>query len=180
MVHGVSREYFVAETEKITINLNVVDLGKIDLLVDEGFYTNRTDFIRTAIRKELDEQKIYIESSITRQHKVVGIVRYTAKDLQAYRERGEMIDIRVVGFLNIANDVSVELAEETISSIEIQGVSTMSKEIGFRLRDLGRMEWAMQLAHFLYLFGELLVGLLCIAGVLLFSPKRKRKNKREE
>ena len=129
----------MADTEKITINLNVVDLGKIDLLVDEGFFTNRTDFIRTAIRKELDEQKTYIESSITRQHKILGIMRYEASDLESYRQRGEMLDINVVGFLKISDDVSDELAEATIRSLKVQGVSTIPKPVVLRLKDLNRM-----------------------------------------
>lgn len=129
----------MAETEKITININVVDLGKIDLLVDEGFYTNRTDFIRTAIRRELGEQKQYIESSITRKHSAVGIMHYSASDLEKYLERGEMLSINVVGFLKIADDVTAELAEATIENIRVFGVSNIPKPVQYRLLDLGRV-----------------------------------------
>jgi len=129
----------MAETEKITININVVDLGKIDLLVDEGFYTNRTDFIRTAIRKELHEQKTYIEESITRHHKMVGLIHFGEKELEPYRQRGEMLDIQVVGYLNIGKDVTPDLAEATIRKLRVQGVLTMPTNVGMRLKDLERM-----------------------------------------
>lgn len=130
----------MAETEKITVNLNVVDLGKIDLIVSEGFYTNRTDFIRTAIRKELEVQKTHIDNTITRKKSVVGIQRYTAADLEDLRERGEMIDIRVVGYLHLANDISPELAEATINSIRVFGVMvTLNNDVHARLRELNRM-----------------------------------------
>ncbi|MEO1290619.1 MAG: CopG family transcriptional regulator [Chloroflexota bacterium] len=129
----------MADTEKITVNINVVDLGKIDLLVEEGFYTNRTDLIRTAIRKELHEQKPHIDDVIQRKHKVMGIMRYKAADLEKYRERGEMLEINVVGYLNIADDVTAELVEATISRVKVSGIATMPKEVNFRLHDLNRM-----------------------------------------
>jgi Ribbon-Helix-Helix transcriptional regulator family len=46
----------VPDSEKITINLGFVDLGRVDLMVREGFYSNRADFIRTAIRNQLERQ----------------------------------------------------------------------------------------------------------------------------
>ncbi|MEO0597752.1 MAG: CopG family transcriptional regulator [Chloroflexota bacterium] len=129
----------MAETEKITINLSVVDLGKIDLLVEEGFYTNRTDCIRSAIRRELYTQKEHIDATITRQHRYLGVIRLNAADLEKYHERGEMLELSVVGFLKLDDDISADLAEATIKSVKVTGVFSHSKEVMMRLNDLGRL-----------------------------------------
>jgi len=54
------------DTEKMTINLGYVDLGHIDLMVQEGFYSNRTDFIRTAIRNQLERHADVVKQSTVR------------------------------------------------------------------------------------------------------------------
>ncbi len=112
----------MADTEKITINLGVVDLGKIDLLVEQGFYTNRTDFIRSAIRTHLDKHDIALQETITRKNFVVGILVYDASDLRKKQEKGEMVDIHIIGMLSLAKDITPELARSTINSIKVLGI----------------------------------------------------------
>lgn len=112
----------MAETEKVTINMSVVDLGKVDLLVDQGFYSSRTDFIRTAIRNQLAGHAEAVQQTVTRRTMVVGVVSYSRQELEAVRARGEKLAIRVVGLLTFADDVSPELALATIESIELRGV----------------------------------------------------------
>lgn len=112
----------MADTEKITINLGVVDLGKIDLLVEQGFYTNRTDFIRTAIRTNLDKHETALQETITRKNFVVGILVYDANDLIKRQEKGEMIDIHIIGMLALSKDITPELARSTINSIKVLGI----------------------------------------------------------
>ena len=65
----------MSETEKITINMSVVDLGKVDLLVQEGFYQNRTDFIRTAIRSQLDKHQTEMKDAVVRNAYGMGILK---------------------------------------------------------------------------------------------------------
>ncbi len=111
----------VPDAEKITINLGYVDLGHIDLMVAEGFYSNRTDFIRTAIRNQLSSHGDALKQVVARKMLVLGLQQFGAADLQAVRDAGEKLEIRVLGLASIAADVSPELARETIGSITVLG-----------------------------------------------------------
>lgn len=108
-------------SEKITINLGLVDLGQIDLLVQEGFYTNRTDFVRTAIRNQLTTHTDVVKHMVARKTLVLGMQQYTRSDLEAVRAAGEKLQISVLGLVSIAEDVSPELALATIDSIQVLG-----------------------------------------------------------
>src|SRR5438093_1408917 len=119
----------LAETEKITINLGPVDLGQIDLLVQEGFYSNRTDFIRTAIRNQLASHAEEVKRTIARKTLVLGVQHYTRRDLEAVRAAGEKLQINVLGLASIASDVSPELALATIDSITVLGAFHASSEV---------------------------------------------------
>lgn len=125
----------MSETEKITINLGVVDLGKIDLLVEQGFYTNRTDFIRTSIRNQINSHNAEIEGTVKRKSLVVGILVYSASDLEKRKEKGEMLDIYMVGMLVLTDDVSPQLARETINSLQVFGNFTASRQVKRALAD---------------------------------------------
>lgn len=107
--------------EKITINMPPVDLGQVDLLVREGFYQNRTDFIRTAIRNQLAAHADSVRETVARKTLVLGIQSYSRADLEAVREAGEKLEIRVLGLASIADDVTPELALDTIASVEVLG-----------------------------------------------------------
>ena len=109
------------ETEKITLNLGPIDLGQIDLLVQEGFYSNRTDFIRTAIRNQLATHADAVRQSVARRTLVLGLHEYTRQDLEAVRAAGQRLQIRVLGLATIADEVSPELALATIESISVLG-----------------------------------------------------------
>jgi Arc/MetJ-type ribon-helix-helix transcriptional regulator len=119
----------VSETEKITINLGLVDLGQIDLLVREGFYQNRTDFIRTAIRNQIGEHAEAVKQTVARKTLALGLQNYTRRDLEAVRAAGETLQIRVLGLATIADDVNPELALETIDSIEVLGAFRASPAV---------------------------------------------------
>lgn len=123
------------ENEKITINLGFVDLGRIDLLVQEGFYANRSDFIRTAIRNRLDAQAEMVTNSIERHTMELGLRDYTAADLKAVQARNEVLHIKVVGLARIAADVTPELALATIGSISVLGALQASADIKAALGD---------------------------------------------
>ncbi len=123
------------DTEKITLNLGHVDLGRIDLLVREGFYSNRTDLIRTAIRNLLDRQDDAMRKSIARDKLEFGLRHYGRAELEAAREAAAPIDIRVVGLASIASDVSPELARASIASIQILGTLQASPDVKNALRD---------------------------------------------
>jgi Arc/MetJ-type ribon-helix-helix transcriptional regulator len=109
------------ETEKITMNLGPIDLGQIDLLVQEGFYSNRTDFIRTAIRNQLATHAEAVRQTVARKTLVLGLHQYTRQDLEAVRAAGQRLQIRVLGLASIADEVSPELALATIESISVLG-----------------------------------------------------------
>jgi Arc/MetJ-type ribon-helix-helix transcriptional regulator len=125
----------MSETEKITINLGLVDLGQVDLLVQEGFYSNRTDFIRTAIRNQLATHADDVRQTVARKMLVLGLEHYTRRDLEAVREAGETLEIRVLGLASIDDDVSPELARETISSLVVLGALRASPVVKSALKD---------------------------------------------
>jgi Arc/MetJ-type ribon-helix-helix transcriptional regulator len=123
------------DSEKITINLGYVDLGRIDLLVQEGFYSNRSDFIRTAIRNQLDSHAENVSRSIERHTMELGLRDYTKADLEALKQAGEILHVKVVGLARIAPDVTPELALETIGSITVLGALQASPELKKALAD---------------------------------------------
>ncbi|WP_372529191.1 CopG family transcriptional regulator [Piscinibacter sp.] len=107
--------------EKITINLGYVDLGQIDLLVQEGFYANRTDLIRTAVRNQLAIHADAVKQSVARKTLVLGIQHFSADDLRAVQAAGQALQIRVLGLASIAPDVTPELALAAIDSVVVLG-----------------------------------------------------------
>ena len=111
----------VPDSEKITINLGFVDLGQIDLLVSEGFYGNRTDLIRTAIRNQLGTHSDALKQVVARKMLVLGLQHFSANDLRKVQQANTMLEIRVLGLATIAHDVSPELALATIASINVLG-----------------------------------------------------------
>jgi Arc/MetJ-type ribon-helix-helix transcriptional regulator len=119
----------MSETEKITINLGLVDLGQVDLLVQEGFYSNRTDFIRTAIRNQLSTHAEVVRQTVARKTLVLGLEHYTRRDLEAVRKAGETLEIKVLGLASIDDDVGPELALETIDSIVVLGALRASPAV---------------------------------------------------
>ncbi len=111
----------VEKTEKITLNLGLVDLGEIDLLVSEGFFANRTDFIRTAIRRQLETRAASVRESVARRTLTLGSVHYSRGQLEELRANGQTVALHVLGLATIAADVSPELALATISGVEVLG-----------------------------------------------------------
>jgi Arc/MetJ-type ribon-helix-helix transcriptional regulator len=124
-----------ADSEKITINLGFVDLGQIDLLVQEGFYSNRTDFIRTAIRNQLNRHDDAVTKSVRRKKLDLGMRHYGRGDLEAAEAAGEMLDIQVLGLASIADDVTPDLASRTIASIQVLGALHASPAVKAALGD---------------------------------------------
>ena len=123
------------KTEKITINLGLVDLGQIDLLVQEGFYTNRTDLIRTAIRNQLAVHSEVLRQTVARRTLVLGLQEFARRDLEAVRKSRNKLRIQVLGLVRIANDVSPQLARDTIESIAILGALQASPAVKAALAD---------------------------------------------
>ena len=123
------------DTEKITINLGLIDLGQIDLLAHEGFYSNRTDFIRTAIRNQLTTHAETVKQTVARKTLVLGLHHYTRRDLEAARAAGQKLQIQVLGLASIADDVSPELAQATIDSLVVLGALRASPEVRAALAD---------------------------------------------
>ena len=123
------------ETEKLTLNLGVVDLGQIDLLVEEGFYSNRTDMIRTAIRNQLAIHAPQVERAVARRTLVLGLQHFNRADLEAARAAKQTLEIHVVGLARIADDVTPELARATIKSVVVLGAFHASMAVRRALAD---------------------------------------------
>ena len=128
----------VADSEKITINMGFIDLGQIDLLVSEGFYGNRTDFIRTAIRNQLSNHADAVKQMVARKTLVLGLQHFSADDLRAVQAAKQTLDIRVLGLATIADDVSPALALATIASIQVLGALHASAAVKAALASLQR------------------------------------------
>ena len=125
----------LAETEKITINLGYVDLGHVDLMVQDGFYSNRTDFIRTAIRNQLERHADVVKQSTLRKGLDLGLRNYTRADLEAVRQAGEMLHINVLGLASISQDVTADLARATIASVSVLGALHATPAVKAALAD---------------------------------------------
>jgi Arc/MetJ-type ribon-helix-helix transcriptional regulator len=126
------------ESEKITINLGYVDLGRVDLMVQEGFYSNRTDFIRTAIRNQLERHADVVKQSTVRNSLDLGLRNYSLEDLEAVQRAGEMLHINVLGLASISQDVTPELARATIASVSVLGALHASAAVKAALADRTR------------------------------------------
>ena len=124
-----------SDTEKITINLGFVDLGQIDLLVQEGFYSNRTDLIRTAIRNQLAVHAEAVKQTVARKILVLGQQRYSRRDLEEVRAAGQKLQIQVLGLVSIDDDVTPDLAKATIESLIVLGALRASAEVKAALAD---------------------------------------------
>lgn len=125
----------VADSEKITVNLGFVDLGQIDLMVRDGFYANRADFIRTAVRNQLDRQGDALRQSVARRRLALGLVHYSRQDLEAARDANAPLQIHVLGLASIAADVDPELARAAIASVQVLGALQASPEVRKALAD---------------------------------------------
>jgi Arc/MetJ-type ribon-helix-helix transcriptional regulator len=135
MEHMTSLRAPQPDSEKLTINLGYVDLGRIELLVQEGFYANRSDFIRSAIRRQLDHHGDVVAGTMERQTLALGLRDFSREELEALRAAGETLHVRVVGLVRIAQDVSPELASATIASITVLGGLQASPEVKKILAD---------------------------------------------
>lgn len=125
----------VNESEKITINLGLIDLGQIDLLVQEGFYSNRTDLIRTAIRNQLSGHAEIVKQTVARKSLVLGLQKYSRAELEAVQAAGQKLQIQVLGLASIAMDVTPELAMATIESITVLGAFHASAAVKAALKE---------------------------------------------
>jgi Arc/MetJ-type ribon-helix-helix transcriptional regulator len=125
----------VPELEKVTVNLGPVDLGQIELLVEQGFYANRAEFIRSAIQSQLQRHGDTIKSAATRLAFVIGALSYDRKALLKSRDRGERLKLHVIGYLSLAQDVTPDLASETIESLRVRGIFKASNAVKQALAD---------------------------------------------
>lgn len=117
------------QTEKLTINVNHVDLGKIDLLVENGFFSNRSDFIRTAVRNELQKNDTFLEDKIVKNSYVIGIAKYDAADFEKYIEKNQLIEMKHIGLFWLSNDVTLDLMKRAVQSLDVKGTVIASKDI---------------------------------------------------
>lgn len=129
----------MADTEKITINMNAVELGKIDLLVEQGHYSNRTDFIRSAIRSQLEKHTADVQQTVVRSSYVVGAFSYNRDDLERYKARSEKVKISVVGVCHLASDISPILAVEVVDSIKVYGIFQADADVKDALSKAGKV-----------------------------------------
>lgn len=130
----------MADTEKITINMNAVELGKIDLLVEQGHYSNRTDFIRSAIRSQLEKHTLEVQQAVTRHSFGVGAFAHSLADFERYKAKGEKIKIDVIGVYHIPTEVPVALALEVVESIKVYGIFQASSAMKDALETNGKIK----------------------------------------
>jgi len=127
--------FHMTDTEKITVNIGGVDLGRVDLLVQEGFYASRADFIRTAIRNQLERQKTAVDSISMRKSMVIGTLSFNRKELEKKQSKNEKINVKVIGIFILTDDVTPDLALDTIQSVTIRGVFKAPDDVKAALAD---------------------------------------------
>lgn len=123
------------DTEKVTVNIGLVDLAQMDLLVGQGFYTNRTDFVRTAVRNLLREQVASINQTASRERFVMGLQRYSRSDLERAVAAGTPLEIHVLGLASVDDDVTPELASAAIASVRVLGAFIAPQAVKLALAD---------------------------------------------
>lgn len=129
----------MADTEKITINMNAVELGKIDLLVEQGHYSNRTDFIRSAIRSQLEKHAVEVQQTVVRSSYAVGVFIYDLAEFESFKARNEKVQLSVVGLCQLAGDIPASLAVDVIDSIKVYGIFQASSEVKEALTKAGKV-----------------------------------------
>jgi Arc/MetJ-type ribon-helix-helix transcriptional regulator len=129
----------MADTEKITINMNAVELGKIDLLVEQGHYSNRTDFIRSAIRSQLEKHAAEVQQTVVRSSYAVGVFIYDLAEFESFKARNEKVKLSVVGLCQLAGDIPASLAVDVIDSIKVYGIFQASSEVKEALTKAGKV-----------------------------------------
>lgn len=125
----------MSDTEKITVNVGIVDLGRIDLLVQEGFYASRADFVRTAIRNQLERQKTAVDSITSRKDMVIGTLSLNRHELEQKHDDNEMINVKVIGMFILTDDVTPQLALDTIQSLTVRGVFKAPEDVKEALKN---------------------------------------------
>lgn len=130
----------MADTEKITINMNAVELGKIDLLVEEGHYSNRTDFIRSAIRAQLEKHSVDVQQSVVRHSYAIGAMSYDRAEFERFKARGEKLQVSVVGLFHLPSDLPAQLADEVIETIKVYGIFQASEAVKAALMNSGKLK----------------------------------------
>jgi len=123
------------DTEKITINMSAVDLGKVDLLVQEGLYSNRTDFIRTAIRNALDKHNVEIQQSVIRHAFGIGMFHYDKSDFEKILQSGKQLEVSIIGMLDLSYNITPELASAVVKSVQVRGIFQASDDVKKALSD---------------------------------------------
>ncbi|HEX7567612.1 MAG TPA: hypothetical protein VF355_03515 [Anaerolineaceae bacterium] len=123
------------DSEKITINISAVDLGKIDLLVQEGMFSNRTDFIRTAIRNQLDKHSVEIQQSVVRHAFGIGMFHYDRSDFEKIKASGKKLVVSIIGMLDLSYNITPQLADEVVESVQVRGIFQASEEVKKVLAD---------------------------------------------
>ena len=123
-------------SEKLTVNLNVVDIGQIDVLVEQGFYSNRTDFIKSAVRNQLAKHEEVIANKVKRDQSVIGALIYNRQDLEKYKANNEKLVLKAIGLIVFSKDIDETLIRETIESISIKGILKMDKQLESKISDL--------------------------------------------
>ena len=119
----------MSDTEKITINLGAVDLGKIDLLVEQGHYSNRTDFIRTAIRSQMEKHTDEIQQVVSRKSFAIGAFGYNKKDFEKFKKKGEKVNVNIIGIFSLDADIPIDLALQVVESIKVLGIFIATDEL---------------------------------------------------
>ena len=120
-------------SEKVSVNMNVGTLSQIDVLVDLGYYSNRSDFINQAVRQAIDQKQSIIENETSKQREsngdwFTGVCVITKDQLLIAKEKGKKLKIRGYGVVVIDNKLD-DLALEVIDSIDIKGKILASQKI---------------------------------------------------
>ena len=123
--------------EKVSVNINTSTLSQIDLLVDNGYYSNRSDFINQALRSELQKNQSTIDRIIERQSKktgndngwFLGIYGITAKEVLEMYEKGEKMTLTGYGVLSIDKDCDEEKLFAVVESIKHRGKVICSESV---------------------------------------------------
>ena len=125
-------------SEKVSVNINTSTLSSIDLLIDHGYYSNRSDFINQALREGIQKHQKTLDRIIDAKTEAngespnqwfIGVYGLEKREIDAAKSRGITMEIKGYGVLVIDAENDEEDLYPVIRSIKVKGKVVCQKRI---------------------------------------------------
>jgi Arc/MetJ-type ribon-helix-helix transcriptional regulator len=124
-----------SKPQQLNVTMDAEEIHQVDLMVEQGLYASRKDFLQLAARNLLREHGVEVPRPMTGELKVAGIAVHNRKSLEKLRAAGRQLELNVTGIFRLADDVTPELACAVIKSLTLRGTFEASAEVKATLKD---------------------------------------------